>query len=73
MKPLSEDNYTEAYSTQNERKPAINEIFLRTLEKQNLPVYDCSIKDVYIDKLDNKFDKHKSIYRKKSKASLCQC
>ena len=33
MKPLSEDNDTEAYSTQNEGKPAINEIFLRTLEK----------------------------------------
>ena len=33
MKPLSEDNDTEIYSTHNEEKPAINEIFLRTLEK----------------------------------------
>ena len=33
MKPLSEDNDTEVYSTHNEGKPAINEIFLRTLEK----------------------------------------
>ena len=33
MKPLSEDNDTEVYSTHNEGKPAINEIFLSTLEK----------------------------------------
>ena len=36
MKPWPEKNATEMYSAHNEGKPAVAEIFIRTLEKQNL-------------------------------------
>ena len=58
MKSRLQDNDIEMYSTHNEGKSVVAERFIRTL-KNKIYKYTTSIsKNVYIDKLDDIFNKY---------------
>ena len=62
MKSFLRNNDTEMYLTHNEGKSAIAGRFIRTL-KNGIYKYMTSIwRNVYIDKLDDKVNKHKNTY-----------
>ena len=53
MKPWLQNKSIEIYSTQTEEKSVVADRFIRTFKNLNLQIYDCNIKKVYIDKLDD--------------------
>ena len=64
MKSWLETNDIEMYSTHNKGKSVAAEIFIRTLKNK---VYDFSIKNVYIDKLDDIIKKYINNYHSRVK------
>ena len=64
MKSWLQDNDIALYSTHNEGKPVVAEIFIRTL-KNKIYKYMTSIsKNAYIDKLDDIVDEHNNTYHR---------
>ena len=61
MKSWLQDNDIEMYPTHKERKSAVTERFIRTL-KNKIYKYMTSIKNVYIDKLDDIVNKYNNTY-----------
>ena len=53
MKPWLQNKSIEIQSTQTEEKSVVADRFIRTFKNLNLQIYDCNIKNVYIDKLDD--------------------
>ena len=53
MKPWLQNKSIEIYSTQTEEKSVVADRFIRTFKNLNLQIYDCNIRKVYIDKLDD--------------------
>ena len=53
MKPWLQNKSIEIQSTQTEEKSVVADRFIRTFKNLNLQIYDCNIKKVYIDKLDD--------------------
>ena len=62
MKSWSQDNDIDMYSTHNEGKSVAVKRFIRTLMKKNLQIDEFSIKNVYIDKLDNRVNKYSNTH-----------
>ena len=56
MKSWLQENHIEMYSIHNEER-LLKEL-LGTKKKQNLEIYDFSIKNVYIDKLDDTVNRY---------------
>ena len=53
MKPWLQNKSIEIQSTQTEEKSVVADRFIRTFKNLNLQIYDCNIKNVYVDKLDD--------------------
>ena len=53
MKPWLQNKSIEIQSTQTEEKSVVADRFIITFKNLNLQIYDCNIKNVYIDKLDD--------------------
>ena len=59
MKSWLEKNGIEMYSTHNEQKSVIAEIFIRTLENKIYKYLNSVSESVYFDKLDDVVNKYK--------------
>ena len=62
MKSFLQDNDVETYSTHNEGKSVLAERFIRTLKNKNCEYMTSISRNVYIDKLDDIFNKYKNTY-----------
>ena len=62
MKSLLQDNDTEVYSTDNERKSAVAERFIRTVKNKIYKYMTSVSKNVYIDELDDIVNKYNNTY-----------
>ena len=56
------ENDIEMYSTHNERKSVVAEIFIKTLKNKIYTYMTSTSKNVYIDKLDDKANKYNNTY-----------
>ena len=65
MKSWLEKNDTEMYSTHNEGKPVVAEIFVRALKNKIYKYMTSVSKNLYIDKLDDIVNKYNNAYHNK--------
>ena len=63
MKSLLEKNAMEMYSTHSERKIVVVERFIRNLKNRIYKYMTSILKNVYIDKLNNRFRKYNTYNR----------
>ena len=64
MKSFLQNNNKEMYPTHNEEKPVVAERFIRTLTNKIYKYIVSILKNVFIDKLDNILNNHKSTYHR---------
>ena len=70
MKSWLEKNDIEMYSTHNEGRSAVAEIFIRALKKEIYKYMTSISKNVYIDKLDDTVNKYNNTYHNTIKMKL---
>ena len=66
-KSFLQNNDIEIYSIHDEGKPVIDERFIRTLKNKIYRYMTSVLKNVYIDKLDNIFNKYNNTFIARSK------
>ena len=64
MKPWLKDNVIEMYSAHNEGKSVVAERFVRTLKNKIYEYIISSLKNVYIDKLDDIVNEYNNTYHR---------
>ena len=64
MKSWLEKNAMEMYSTHSERKIVVVERFIRNLKNRIYKYMTSILKNVYIDKLNNRFRKYNNTYHR---------
>ena len=64
MKSWVQGNYIEMYSTRNEGESVVAERFIRTLKNKIYKYMSSISENVYIDKLDNIFNKYNNTYHR---------
>ena len=67
IKSYLQNNDIEMYSTPNEGKPAVADIFIRPLESRIYKYMTSVSKNVYIDKLDDIVNKYNNTYHNTNK------
>ena len=70
MKPWLKDNVIEMYSAHNEGKSVVAERFVRTLKNKIYKYITSSLKNVYIDKLDDIVNEYNNTYHRTIKSLL---
>ena len=70
MKSFLQNNNIEMYSTHNEGISVVSEKFIRTLRNKIYKYMTSVSKNVYIDKLDDIFNKYSSTYHSTIKMKL---
>ena len=70
MKSWLEKNDIEMYSTHNEGRSVVSEIFIRTLKKEIYKYMTSISKNVYINKLDDTVNKYNNTYHNTIKMKL---
>ena len=64
MKPWLQDNVIEMYSAHNEGKSVVAERFVRTLKNKIYEYITSSLKNVYIDELDDIVNEYNNTYHR---------
>ena len=73
MKPWSNGNDMEMYSTHNQGKPAVAERFIITLKSMIYKQVTAVSNNVYINKIDEIINTYNSTYHRTNQDEACRC